>query len=53
MAARRFEVVLRRANGRFVKLKEANSRYAAKLIQRTWEAKYDDTYYVEILEVIA
>lgn len=45
---KRFEVVLRRANGRFVKAKEVPSRYAAKEIRRRWEDKYDETYRVEM-----
>ncbi len=45
-----FRVVLRRANGRFVKEKEVYSRYAAKEQKRRWEEKYDEaTYYVEIV----
>lgn len=42
------KVVLRRNNGRFVKEKEARSKYHAKIIRNAWEGKYDDTYYVEI-----
>lgn len=43
-----FEVVLRRRNGRYVKSQQRRSKYAAKLLQNTWESQYDDGYYVEI-----
>ncbi len=46
---KKFRVILRRANGRFVKEKEVNSRYAAKEQRRRWEERYDATYYVEIV----
>jgi hypothetical protein len=46
-----FEVVLRRANGRFVKvLATERSRYAAKQTRRYWETKYDQTYDVVVEE---
>lgn len=43
---RRLVVTLRRANGRAVKW-VVRSRYAAKALVREWNARYDDTYYVE------
>ena len=45
-----FTVTLRRANGRFVKETNRPSRYAAKKVAAFWEAKYDESYYVEIDE---
>lgn len=41
-------VVLRRANGRYVKHQEATSRYQARKLRREWEAIYDETYQVAI-----
>jgi len=48
MTKARFEVVLRRRNGRFVRRFPAKSSYAAKRIQDRLEDKYDNGYYVEI-----
>lgn len=45
---RRYEVVLRRINGRFVKASRPMSKYAAKQFRSRWEEKYDQAYYVEI-----
>jgi hypothetical protein len=50
-AAVRYEVVLRRANGRYVKEAVARSHYAAKQIKKKWEERYDGTYYVELEEI--
>lgn len=47
---KKFRVVLRRANGRFVKETETNSKYSAKEQKRRWEEKYDATYRVEIVK---
>lgn len=45
----RYEVILRRTNGRFVKASRPfRSKYAAKKWRDRWEAKYDSAYYVEI-----
>ena len=41
-------VVLRRANGRYVKHAVRRSKYAAKQIVKAWEARYDESYYVEM-----
>lgn len=43
-----FRVILRRSNGRYVKEIEARSKYAAKKLQDTWEARYDNGYWVDI-----
>ena len=43
-----YVVVLRRANGRYVKHAVRRSRYAAKQVVKAWEAKYDEAYYVEL-----
>lgn len=45
----KYEVVLRRRNGRFVKAtRPIRSKYRAKKIRDQWEDKYDEAYYVEI-----
>jgi hypothetical protein len=45
----RYEVVVRRRNGRFLKAKPARSRYAAKKLQDELEEKYKYTsFYFEI-----
>jgi len=49
--ARRFRVILRRANGRFVREYPAASKYAAKQLQGDLEAAYDDGYYAEVRPV--
>ena len=49
-AVKTFEVILRRANGRFVKAKTVTSKYAAKSLRKKWEAEHDVTYYVEVEE---
>lgn len=41
-------VVVRYANGRFVKEFPVTSKYAAKKRKRALEARYDDTYRIEI-----
>lgn len=43
-------VVLRRANGRFVKqlTKPIHSKYATKHLAREWEKKYDHTYRIAV-----
>jgi len=43
-------VILRRNNGRVVKISTRESYYAAKLLRDKWEDKYDETYYVEIVK---
>jgi len=43
-------VILRRSNGRIVKISTRESYYAAKQLQDKWEEKYDDSYYVEIVK---
>lgn len=45
---KRFVVVLRRANGRLVKMSRPMSRYAAKLFAQRWDDKYDHTYRIDI-----
>lgn len=47
----KYKVTLYRANGREVKSKEVDSKYAAKALRKVWEAKYDETYYVETTEL--
>ena len=42
------KVILRRSNGRFVRERVVNSKYAAKKLREAWEEKYDDSYYVEV-----
>jgi hypothetical protein len=45
----RFRIVLRRRNGRFVRiLDRAPSTYAAKRLAQHHAGKYDDGYYVEV-----
>lgn len=46
-----YKIILRRANGRFVKEWIRHSSYAAKKLAADKAAKYDDSYYVEIEEV--
>lgn len=49
-SVQKFEVVLKRANGMFVKiLATKDSKYAAKRAKSFHEDKYDETYYVEIV----
>ncbi len=50
MSRATFTVTLRRDNGRFVKATQRHSWYAVKKVAAHWEATYDDTYYVEIVE---
>lgn len=44
----RYEVVLRRRNGRYVRSYPAASKYAAKKLQGWLEEQYDDGYYAEV-----
>lgn len=41
-------VVVRRANGRFVREFPVTSKYAAKKRKQSLESRYDDTYRVDI-----
>jgi hypothetical protein len=45
---KKFEVVLLRQNGRFVKTVTVNSKYAAETQRRKWEEGHDATYRVEV-----
>lgn len=47
----KFEVILRRSRGRFVKSVERDSMYAAKKLAQQWDRKYDMTYEIEIRPV--
>jgi hypothetical protein len=46
----KYEVILRRANGRYVRSEFRDSKYRAKQLAKKWEEKYDAMYYVEIKE---
>lgn len=39
-----FTVILRRANGRYVKQAQRSSRYAAKLLAEAWDEKHPGMY---------
>jgi hypothetical protein len=43
-----YRVVLRRANGRFVKQSEPTSKYAAKKLAEYYEQTHDQSYYTEV-----
>jgi hypothetical protein len=47
----KYEVILRRSRGRFVKSVERDSAYAAKKLAGQWDEKYDLTYEIEIRPV--
>jgi hypothetical protein len=44
----KYEVILKRANGQYVKSRKFVTKYKAKQQKMTWEQTYDETYYVEI-----
>lgn len=48
---KKFKVILYRSKHRFVKSQMRDSKYAAKILKREWEEKYDETYSVEITKV--
>lgn len=53
-APNRFEIVLFRRNGRFVKSVYRPSKYSAKQLQNQWDDKYENVgggYYTEIRPV--